>query len=256
MRRPRHLPLERGRPGAFPAPRRLLPSPLHEGAPPSPPMSSSPRGGDEPTAEAGGAAGAKGDSAADLLEKPEEPIDEPSAGGYALYVTILEGRQLMAMDPDGSSDPYVTCALDVTGEKKETTHHTKTLNPIFMEDLAFEFRVDDPLALSTAAFKIDVMDSDTFRDELIGSYTVELGTVWYKSAQHALSRQWLALMDSNMERTGVQGYLKVTMLLVEDGQPMPVRATYACLLSAYMGQSSYFAARWLPRKRDRGCRAD
>ena len=87
----------------------------------------------------------KGASAADLLDKPPEPIDEPAAGRYMLYVTVLEGRQLAAMDPDGSSDPYVVCTLEVTGETKETTHMTKDLNPIFMEDLTFEFAVDDPL---------------------------------------------------------------------------------------------------------------
>ena len=125
--------------------------------------------GSAPEAEA--EPSSKGSSAADLLEKPPEPIEEPVAARYMLYVTIIEGRQLMAMDPDGSSDPYVTCTLEVTGETKETTHIKKSLNPIFMEDLTFEFKVDDPLALSTAAFKIDVMDSDAFRDELIGGDT-------------------------------------------------------------------------------------
>ena len=124
---------------------------------------------------------------------------------YQLYITIVEARQLEAMDANGSSDPYVRCTLDLTGESKETSHQEKTLNPIFEEDMVFEFEIENPFALFAASLKIECMDSDILYDEVIGVFQMELGVVWHKSKDHMLRRQWVALMDSTLKRPGPQG---------------------------------------------------
>jgi hypothetical protein len=84
-----------------------------------------------------------------------------------LIVTVLGCRDLEAKDTFGSSDPYVKLACG--GKKFQTKVVKNCLNPTFNEQ--FTFFVADP---NCEQLRIEVYDSDTFSDDIIGSYTVSL----------------------------------------------------------------------------------
>ncbi|KOB75189.1 putative synaptotagmin X, partial [Operophtera brumata] len=63
----------------------------------------------------------------------------PTAG--RLTVTVIKGRNLKAMDINGSSDPYVKICLICQGKrikKKKTTVKKNTLSPVYNEALVFD----------------------------------------------------------------------------------------------------------------------
>eukprot|EP01050_Picozoa_sp_SAG11_P040055 SAG11_NODE_17197_length_525_cov_1.338028_1_plen_83_part_10 len=62
---------------------------------------------------------------------PPPQISAPEPGRYQLYVRVLEAKQLASMD--GSSDPYVTCGLDISTEGKKQTSTQNGIDPIWHE---------------------------------------------------------------------------------------------------------------------------
>ena len=58
-----------------------------------------------------------------------------------LMVSIIQGKDLMAMDLGGTSDPYVKIYLlprEKHLKKQETKVHRKTLDPVFNETFKYE----------------------------------------------------------------------------------------------------------------------
>ncbi|MFH4979211.1 hypothetical protein AB6A40_005920 [Gnathostoma spinigerum] len=90
-----------------------------------------------------------------------------------LDVTVVEGKNLPAMDRNGMSDPYVKVALLPEGKQRfETKIKRKSLNPHFDETFAFNI----PFAeLPSKTIHFTVFDFDRLsRDDQIGQLTVPL----------------------------------------------------------------------------------
>ncbi|KAK6917894.1 VASt domain [Dillenia turbinata] len=100
-----------------------------------------------------------------------------------LHVTVVEARNLPAMDANGLCDPYVK--LQLGKQKGKTKVVKKCLNPQWVEE--FSFGVDD----LKDELVVSVMDEDKFfNDDFVGQLkipvslvfnaeNISLGTAWY-----------------------------------------------------------------------------
>eukprot|EP01119_Soliformovum_irregulare_P003457 TRINITY_DN1398_c1_g1_i2.p1 TRINITY_DN1398_c1_g1~~TRINITY_DN1398_c1_g1_i2.p1 ORF type:complete len:723 (+),score=207.24 TRINITY_DN1398_c1_g1_i2:200-2170(+) len=81
---------------------------------------------------------------------------------FTIYVHIIEGKNLVARDMSGKSDPYVQIEVkregskDVRSQLKRSRHVDQTLNPAWNDTLWFEVRSGDVLA-------VECFDRDTLR---------------------------------------------------------------------------------------------
>ncbi|CAH2979426.1 unnamed protein product, partial [Chilo suppressalis] len=113
----------------------------------------------------------------------------PTAG--RLTVTVIKGRNLKAMDINGSSDPYVKICLICQGKrikKKKTTVKKNTLCPVYNEALVFDLPADNVFDVTLL---VKVMDYDRIGpNELIGCTAIG-------SALIGIGRDhWLEMLDN------------------------------------------------------------
>ena len=86
-----------------------------------------------------------------------------------VFVDVLSGRDMLAMDRAGTSDPYVTLSVGV--EVATTSVQRKTLNPVWQETL--EFSANNGNELQLDAFDWDARGDD----DPMGSAVLDLSEV-------------------------------------------------------------------------------
>lgn len=95
-----------------------------------------------------------------------------------LILSIGNGVNLISMDPNGFSDPYVRCAILPDPDKStkvKTAIHRKTLNPHFNENFAWDILASDFEHNSTRRLHISVMDWDFIgKNEFMGTLSFSL----------------------------------------------------------------------------------
>lgn len=128
--------------------------------------------------------------------KKEEKEPEPSFGQLefkldynfekgTMAITVIQGKDLPAMDLGGTSDPYVKVYIMPDKKKKfDTKVHKKTLNPVFNETFTFQklpFNEMSSKTLIFAVFDHDAVGSDDQIGKLLTVSTEHSSRVNYKS---------------------------------------------------------------------------
>ncbi|XP_058085746.1 protein QUIRKY-like [Magnolia sinica] len=91
---------------------------------------------------------------------PQPPPHSTTTTVRKLIVEVIEARDLLPKDGQGSSSPYVV--IDFDGQRKRTQTKIRDLNPIWNEQL--EFLIVDPKTMEA-----EVLDVEVFNDKRIGS---------------------------------------------------------------------------------------
>ncbi|XVE57001.1 hypothetical protein DITRI_Ditri04bG0056500 [Diplodiscus trichospermus] len=83
---------------------------------------------------------------------------QPPKSARKVIVEVVEARDLLPKDGQGSSSPYVIADFD--GQKKRTSTKYRDLNPVWNE--ALEFMVSDPDNLDVEELEIEVFNDKKF----------------------------------------------------------------------------------------------
>lgn len=87
-------------------------------------------------------------------DQPPPPSDQPKPPSTVrkLIVEVIEARDLLPKDGQGSSSPYVVADFD--GQKRRTSTVPRNLNPVWNE--ALEFVVSDPKTMEFEELNVEV----------------------------------------------------------------------------------------------------
>jgi hypothetical protein len=114
--------------------------------------------------------------------------------GIKLQLVVVQGRNLVAKDDNGLSDPYVTVKLKtpngtkVDNDQRQATRYIKeTLNPVWCEVFTFSAAPEDMLC-------IKCWDKDLFGHDIMGVINLPIASVLTKlSAGGASVVEWVPL---------------------------------------------------------------
>uniref|UniRef100_A0ABM5GCL9 Fer-1-like protein 6 n=1 Tax=Pogona vitticeps TaxID=103695 RepID=A0ABM5GCL9_9SAUR len=134
---------------------------------------------------------------------------EVKSQSYQIAITIIEARQLVGEN----IDPVVV--IEIGDEKKQTTVKEGTNAPFYNEYFVFDF-IGPQVHLFDKIIKISVMHNKLIGSVLIGSFKVDLGTV-YNEPGHQFCDKWALLTDPADIRTGAKGYLKCDITVAGKG---------------------------------------
>ncbi|XP_050748885.1 fer-1-like protein 6 [Gymnogyps californianus] len=135
--------------------------------------------------------------------------EEMKSQNYQIAITIIEARQLVGEN----IDPVVI--IEIGDEKKQTTVKEGTNAPFYNEYFVFDF-VGPQVFLFDKIINISVMHNKLIGSVLIGSFKVDLGTV-YGQPGHRFCDKWALLTDPADIRMGAKGYLKCDISVTGKG---------------------------------------
>uniref|UniRef100_U3JIL2 Fer-1 like family member 6 n=1 Tax=Ficedula albicollis TaxID=59894 RepID=U3JIL2_FICAL len=135
--------------------------------------------------------------------------EEMKSQSYQIAITIIEARQLVGEN----IDPVVI--IEIGDEKKQTTVKEGTNAPFYNEYFVFDF-VGPQVLLFDKIINISVMHNKLIGSVLIGSFKVDLGTVYIQPG-HQFCDKWALLTDPADIRTGAKGYLKCDLSVTGKG---------------------------------------
>ncbi|KAJ0405347.1 hypothetical protein ATCC90586_008160 [Pythium insidiosum] len=133
-----------------------------------------------------------------------------------LYVTVESGRDLLPMDPDNSSDPFVK--LSVVGQKFHTATVQKTLKPHWDERFAFL------LADAQQTLEILVEDEDPAINDFLGRAQLVLAD---HVAAGAERRVEVKLLDKRLLEDKPRGSLHLRLHWLFDANAESIAASVA-----------------------------
>ncbi|KAG8379151.1 hypothetical protein BUALT_Bualt07G0058300 [Buddleja alternifolia] len=126
-------------------------------------------------------------------DNPPHPSDQPNPPTVRrLIVEVIEARDLLPKDGQGSSSPYVVADFD--GQKRRTSTVQKNLNPVWNE--ALDFIVSDPKTMEFEELNVEV-----FNDKKLSNGSAR--------KNHFLGR--VKLYGSQFVRRGEEGLVYFTL---------------------------------------------
>ncbi|ETV63562.1 hypothetical protein H257_19512, partial [Aphanomyces astaci] len=127
-------------------------------------------------------------------------------GDYQVQVRVIEVRDLVPQDANGSADPVVF--VECLGETQHTAVKPNQLSCVFDHLMFFNFKDLDKDTVEGASIQVTVQDADgPFSHDKIGTFRIDVPYVYYQK-NHEMYRQWVALVKSAGDsEQGVQGYL-------------------------------------------------
>ncbi|KAI1885019.1 hypothetical protein AGOR_G00215870 [Albula goreensis] len=128
---------------------------------------------------------------------------------FQISINITEARQLVGENIDPS------VVIEIGDEKKQTTVKEGTNAPFYNEYFVFDF-FGPPETFFDKVIKLSVMHSKIMRGFCVGSFKLDVGTV-YKQPGHQFTNKWALLTDPTDIRTGVKGYLKCDISVAGKG---------------------------------------
>jgi hypothetical protein len=149
---------------------------------------------------------------------------ELAPGDYQIHVSVIEVKDLLAKDLNGTADPFIE--VECLSTKKFTSTANGCLSAVYDETLIFEkpgLTKDD---LEQATISIRVKDADGSRlvsTDMIGSYEFPVDWIYGKK-NHEIYRSWLGLVNPEKmdedSASKIQGYLKVTVAVLGPGDKL------------------------------------
>ncbi|XP_048584999.1 uncharacterized protein LOC5520963 isoform X2 [Nematostella vectensis] len=145
-------------------------------------------------------------------------------GAALLTITVVEGRNLPVMDPNGKSDPY--CIVAVGDQEQRTAVQYNTINPEWRETLQFEvagvpqlMQIDGDETSANWCMvhyiQIEVWDRDTLnRDDFMGRLMIPV------SALSERQRNGWYPLGRATPKDGVTGEMYLEIALIAK-QPVP-----------------------------------
>ncbi|EOY21725.1 C2 calcium/lipid-binding plant phosphoribosyltransferase family protein [Theobroma cacao] len=93
-----------------------------------------------------------------MTTSSQQPPPQPPTTVRKVIVEVIDARDLLPKDGQGSSSPYVIADFD--GQKKRTSTKYRELNPVWNEPL--EFTVSDPENMDVEELEIEVFNDKKF----------------------------------------------------------------------------------------------
>eukprot|EP01130_Rhizamoeba_saxonica_P014935 TRINITY_DN6606_c0_g1_i1.p1 TRINITY_DN6606_c0_g1~~TRINITY_DN6606_c0_g1_i1.p1 ORF type:complete len:734 (-),score=170.18 TRINITY_DN6606_c0_g1_i1:45-2246(-) len=133
-----------------------------------------------------------------------------------LTIEVVEGRDLIPMDKDGTSDPY--CTISLGSKKKKTKCIKNTLNPNWRVGTKEEyvFNVRKLLAKGHNIVTVKCFDWDKYSsDDRMGLFTIDITTL-----RVGKTERWFPLLP---QKSGdpVSGEIRVIFLYQDDSVQQP-----------------------------------